>query len=129
MRPHQFDHSLNEFIVWNQAIPKSISVDGDEKQNTLIVLFPENGAVVTDQTIQVRGITSPGTHRIGVQHVTSESNDVYFLRKFNPGDTQWLYTLSKDYGNFYQGANEYKIMAFDEKGEEIASFFLTVKKE
>lgn len=51
----------------------------------------------------------------------------YTLSLFEPGDTEWFYKVSTEYGNLVEGDNIYRVYSIDEEGNQSESYDFYVK--
>lgn len=69
----------------------------------------------------IEGSVSKETHSIKV-------ND-YSLKNFIPGQTEWNYTASTNFGTLKTGWNDYVVKTYDKKGDELESLMFSINYE
>lgn len=135
LRPIDEQIFISPWGEWNRnndAVTKSKishSTTSYESTSGLQILFPEDGVQISENAFELRGLVSSHAHDIIVYTFLSGEQEEYRLRKFKPGDKEWVYRVSTEYGNLVSGENVYKIVAFDERGDAIGQDEVRIVKK
>lgn len=105
----------NSGIIHNNKIAPIISIDPNETK--LIIFSPKNNDQITNDNFILNGSVLPYSDQIEIIEINNKGENYYKLKKFQKGDQEFVYRVSKKYGNLVTGENTYRIMAtsFDKK--------------
>ncbi len=73
----------------------------------------EDAYQTSSEVVMISGIVDPKTNRVEVNG--------FQLRKFKPGDTEFVYIANAKYGNMKKGENVYEVVAYGPDGKKASS--------
>ncbi len=106
-----------------KAMDKKETSKTDTKKPNKLAITSLDGAFLETSSNQniIEGSVSKEAHSIKI-------ND-YSLKKFIPGQTDWSYTASTNFGTLKNGWNDYVVKTYDKKGDELDSLMFSINYE
>lgn len=104
----------NEFIKQNSYISSMKITESDPMLSNFLkisIISPDDRAKVTDGRLVIQGKVSSHAEQIEVFAVNKANRDYFKLEQFKPGDEEFIYRASNQFGNLWKGENIYQIMA------------------
>ncbi len=119
---YEFTAYLNDGTTKSEKITINYYVG----ENSFTMNQPIDGISFSTQPITFSGTVSPNVNKITVRSFRSAGeykgyeydgyDDLYTLQNFKSGDTSVVYRASKEFGNLYDGPNNYEFTAHFDDG-------------